>query len=94
MDRLEDILMRKARLSERIAHQRQRLGTDVKAMHPLFAAADQGAALLAGARQHAGWIAVAAGIVIAMRPRRTLAWVRRGFVAWRTLKWMRGALGI
>lgn len=94
MDGLEDILVRKARLIERIAHQRRRLATNLQAVEPVFAAADRGAALLAGARQHAGWIAAAAGIVVALKPRRTLAWARRAFVAWRTLKWMRGTIGI
>ena len=94
MDNLETVLARKAGLVERIAHQRQRLARDLRGIQPLIGAADKGAELLAGARRHAGLLAAAGGLLLALRPRRTLAWARRGFAAWRTLRWVRTTLGM
>ena len=94
MDKLEDILARKARLVERIAHQRQRFAAESLALQPVFSAADRGVALVRTMRSHPEWLAAGAGIVLALRPRRTLSWLRRGLVAWRTWKWARTSLGI
>ena len=94
MDKLDDILSRKARLVERIGHQRQRLATDILALQPLFSVADRGVALVRTLRCHPEWLAAGAGIVLALRPRRTLSWLRRGLVIWRTWKWARTSLGI
>ncbi len=94
MDKLEDILSRKARLVERIGHQRQRLAADVLALQPVFSIADRGIALAGTVHRHPGWVAAGAGIVLALRPRRAFSLLRRGLVAWRTWKWARTSLGI
>jgi hypothetical protein len=94
VDKLDDILARKARLVERIGHQRQRLAEEGRALQPVFSAADKGLALVRTIRSHPEWLAAGAGILLALRPRRTFAWLRRGLVAWRTLKWARTSLGI
>lgn len=92
MNSLEQALLTKAALTERIRNQRHRLRGELKEVRPLFAAADQAAALLAELRRHAPLIGAAAGLVLVLRPRRSLAWARRGFVAWRTWQWLRSAL--
>ena len=94
MDKLEDILSRKARLVERIGHQRQRLAADVLALQSVVSIADRGIALVGTVRRHPGWVATGAGIILALRPRRALSWLRRGLVTWRAWKWARTALGI
>lgn len=85
----EDLLMKKARLMERIALQRMRLSQDVEALQPVFRIADKGAAVVGALKANPGWVALAAGVLVAARPRRALAWGRRGFVIWRTVRWIR-----
>jgi len=94
VDKLDDILARKSRLVERIGHQRQRFADEAQALQPVFSAADKSIALVRTIRSHPEWLAAGAGIFLALRPLRTLAWLRRGLVAWRTLKWARSSLGI
>jgi len=88
----EDILARKARLVERIAGQRVRLAGEVESLQPLFHLANKGAAAIRAVRAHPGWVALVAGIFIVTRPRRALAWARRGFLIWRSVKWARRTL--
>lgn len=88
----EQILARKAQLVERIAGQRDRLAGQVESLQPLFRLADKGIAAVQAVRAHPGWVALVAGIIIATRPRRALAWARRGFLIWRSVKWAQRAL--
>ena len=92
MIHLDEIMMRKARLAERIAGQRARLADDAAALGPLISLADRGMAAVRAIRAHPEWVAVAAGILFVLRPRRAFVWVRRGFMAWRTWTWAKTAL--
>ena len=87
----EDLLMEKARLIERIAYQRVRLSQSVDSLQPAFRMADKGAAMVRALKANPAWVALAAGVIIAARPKRALAWGRRAFVIWRTFRWMRNA---
>ena len=92
MNRLPDILARKARLTERIAGQRAQLAGQLDALQPLFTFADRCTFAAQTLRRHPEWAAAAIGIVIALRPRRSLRWLRRGVIAWRAWKWAQGTL--
>lgn len=94
MDTLEGIISRKARLVERIGQQRRVLAIEVQDLQPLFSAADRATAIVQTLRRHPGWLAAGAGLLLMLRPQRSLAWVRRGLIAWRTWKWARSSLGI
>jgi hypothetical protein len=91
MSRHDELVATKARLSERIAGQRQRLAAQIEAVQPLFRAADGAVSAARSIRAHPEWLAVAAAIAVALRPRRTIVWLRRGFVAWRTWTWVKRA---
>lgn len=88
----DDILARKARLIERIANQRGQLAERVAALQPLIRIADKGIAAVRSVRAHPALVAVGIGIVFALRPRRAIAWLRRGFFAWRTARWVQRSL--
>jgi hypothetical protein len=92
MSSREDLIMKKARLVERIGQQRLNLANDVASLGPLFRIAGNGLGVLGTLRANPGWVALAAGILVAARPKRALAWARRGFVIWRTFRWARSAI--
>ena len=92
MSSREDLLTKKARLVERIAMQRLHLTDDVESLQPLFRIADKSLAVGRTVRANPGWVALAAGIFVILRPKRTITWIRRGFVMWRTIRWARGAI--
>ncbi len=92
MSRLDDILVRKGRLSERIRYQRSEIAGYAQGLRPLFMLADCGTAAVNTLRAHPGWVVVAAGTVLVLKPRRTLRWLRRSFVLWRTWRWARNTI--
>lgn len=92
MSSRDDIPAHKARLAERIAHQRMRLAGQINDLQPLFSLADRGLAVVHALRANPGWTAAAFGIVLALKPGRVLRWIRSGAIAWRTWRWARGAI--
>ncbi len=88
----DDILTRKARLAERIAGQRARLSEQVESVQPLIRLADKGLSVLRTARAHPGWVAAGVGVLIALRPKRAITILRRGFFVWRTYRLAQRAL--
>jgi len=88
----DDIPAHKARLVERIAHQRVRLASQINNLQPLFSLADRGMAVAHTLRANPGWTAAAIGILLALKPGRTLRWLRRSVVAWRTWRWAQGTV--
>lgn len=91
MNGRDDIPAHKARLVERIAHQRMRLTGQIHALQPLISLADRGIAVAHTLRTNPGWTAAAVGIVLALKPGRVLRWLRRGAIAWRIWRWARDA---
>lgn len=89
MRRDTEFEIRKARLSERIAAQREQLSERMEAVKPLCALFDRGIGITRAIRAHPGWVAAAMGAIIAARPKRAWRWVRRGFVAWRSTIWLK-----
>lgn len=92
MKDLREIMARKARLVGRISGQRAQIANEFATLMPLFSLADRGAAAVRTIRAHPEWIAIAACALVVLRPKRALAWARRGFGAWRTWKWAKVAL--
>ncbi len=92
MTHRDDLLMRKARLAERIAGQRARLSEQMDSVQPLIRLADKGLSALRTAQAHPGWVAAGVGVLIALRPKRAITALRRGFFIWRTYRWTRQAL--
>jgi hypothetical protein len=88
----DDILVRKSRLVERIANERERLAGNIDALQPLIGVADRGLAAVRALRAHPEWAAAAAMVFLVIRPRRTLVLLRRGFFVWRAARWARRAL--
>lgn len=88
----DEILTNKARLAERIATQRAQLAERIEAVQPIIRIVDKAMAAVRSVRAHPGLTAVAVGIVFALRPRRAIAWLRRGFFVWRTVKWAQRSL--
>ena len=78
------------RLAERRAQLQERARIEREALAGLIARSDEWSAVLQGARRVAGelrrqpWI-VAAGValLVALRPRRVLGWLMKGWTAWR-----------
>lgn len=74
-------------LVERAAGQREQIHRDVAALAGPIAVADRGIALYRFVRERPALVAVAGGILLALRPRRALAWGRRAFLLWRGFRW-------
>lgn len=87
-----EIMARKARLAERIANQREQLAGRLESLQPLLRIADGGVSAARAIRAHPEWAALAAGVFVVLRPRRTLVWLRRGFWVWRSWKWAKRTL--
>ena len=92
MSRRDDIVARKARLVERIANQRRQLAERVEAVQPLIRLTDKTMAAVNKVRAHPGLVAIGIGVVFALRPKRAIAWLRRGFFVWRTARWAQRSL--
>lgn len=88
MSALEDIRSRRVELLSRAAVARERLSVQIERWRPPLALADRGIALARVIRGHPEWMFAAATLVILLRPRRAVAWARRGFIAWRAWRWI------
>lgn len=94
--RLIEIGIRRGRLIERIASQRQLLGQQMQPVRSALHGADRGVAgLRAGVdyvRQHAAIVLAAAALFVILKPRRSWRWAQRGFLAWRAWRAVRRQL--
>ena len=94
--RLNELHQHRGRLLERIARQRQEIA---EAMLPVEAALATTDRVIA--RVCAGFayvkarpliVVAAVAVLLTLKARRTLRWARRGFIAWRTWRSLRGRL--
>lgn len=94
--RLIEIGIRRGRLIERIARQRELLGQQMQPVRSALHGADRGiAGLRAGVdyvRQHSALVLAAAALLTILTPRRSWCWAQRGFLAWRTWRAVRRQL--
>ncbi len=87
MSRLEDIRQRRSELLARAAVERERLWAQLAAWERPVAMLDRGVRAVRRLRAHPEWAFAAACILVLLRPRGALLWVRRGFAAWRLWRW-------
>lgn len=95
-ERLIELQQQRARLLERVAHERQLLAVQVQPVARVLHVGDRLADLFARcqrfALQHPLTVAAVVGTVLVLRPTGTLRWARRGLVAWRSWKALRGSV--
>lgn len=94
--RLIDISLRRGRLIERIASQRDRLTLQMQPIGSALHTADRAAvAVRTGSnylQRHPGQVVAAIALLGIMKPRRVWRWARRGFIAWQTWRGLRAQL--
>ncbi len=79
------------RLGQRVHVQRGRFSAQLDALRAPVALLDKSIAAARYVRRHPEWLVAVAVLIALIRPRRTLAWARRGFVLWRTWRWISDA---
>ncbi|BCB27731.1 hypothetical protein SKTS_26170 [Sulfurimicrobium lacus] len=91
--RLIELAERRERLVAKIAAQRGELARHVVPLKGVFAVADKGVAAVRFLQRHPGLVAGAVGLFVALRPRRALAWLGRGWSLWKLVQRLRQRLG-
>jgi len=92
MNRLSQIRAKRARLLARAAVERERVAVQMRAWEAPLAFADKGLRAVRYVRRHPEWILAAAALLVVLRPRRAIAWARRGIAVWRTWRWMSASM--
>lgn len=91
--RLIELAGRRERLVAKIELQRSELARHVAPWRGVLSVADKGVEAVRYLRQHPGLVAGAVGFLVALRPRRAFAWLKRGWWAWKMTQKMRQRLG-
>lgn len=81
---------RRERLVAQAAAQRTALAQNIEPWRTPLALADQGLAVLRVIKHHPAWIVAGGVLLAALRPGRAGKWLRRGWVAWRIVRELRG----
>jgi hypothetical protein len=87
LNRLTSVYVRRERLLEKAAAQRDELALIAGAWKKPLALVDRGVAAGRYARENIAVVVVAVAVVLALSPRRTFRWARRGFALWRGYRW-------
>lgn len=87
--RLIELAERRERLIARAEAQRDELSRHLSPWKNVFAVADKGVVAVRYLQHHPGLVAGAVGLFVALRPRKALSWLRRGWVAWKFVKKLR-----
>ena len=94
--RLDDLLLRRGRLIERIAGQREALRHDFVRVSAALGKADSAVAsvrsFVGTIRHHPVVTSVLAAAVLIFKGKAVLRWARRGFSLWQTWRAVRGTL--
>lgn len=88
MSRVGEIRSERARLLARAAVERESVLVQLRAWEAPLALVDRSVAAARYVHRHPQWLVAAAVGLAILRPRRALAWVRNGLVAWRALRWV------
>jgi len=92
--RLIELHAQRGRLQERITHQRQTLAQQCEPLVAPLNLPGQLATLLdngrAFVREHPYLVGTVALALVALKPRIVIRWARRGLLAWRTWRSLRG----
>jgi len=87
-----ELAQRRARLVAQAEAQRTTLAQSIAPWRGPLALADRGLAALRYLRSHPVLPIGAAAMVVVLRPRRAVKWLRRGWVFWGVLRKLRGAM--
>lgn len=94
--RLDDLLLQRGRLIERIASQREALRHDFVPVATALGKVDSAVAgvhsLIDTIRRHAVLTSVVVGTLLIFKGKAVLRWVGRGFSLWKTWQMVQGAL--
>jgi|SRR5262252_8523264 hypothetical protein len=90
--RLTEIHARRQRLIAKAAAERRAIALSIDAWRKPLGAAERMLAAVHYVRAHPIALVLAAATVTVVAPRRTIRWVRRGFVLWRSYRWVVRAL--
>jgi len=92
-NRLIELAERRERLVAKIAMQRGELAYHAAPWKGVCAIADKGIAAARFLQRHPGLVAGAVGLLVALRPRRALAWLGRGWSLWKVAQRLRQRMG-
>ncbi len=87
-----ELSLRRQRLQLRCAEQRDALVRGAKRLAPAFAAADAVREGVDYLKAHPQWVAALVVVTLLWRPWGVLRWGRRGYLAWRGWRRIRGWL--
>ncbi|MEO8546217.1 MAG: YqjK family protein [Burkholderiaceae bacterium] len=94
--RLIELQLQRGRLLDKIANQRAMLARQARPLTGMLHLGDRVSEIARECKrtalEHPLTLALAIGVVVVVRPRTVLRWVRRGFVAWRSWGTIRSAL--
>jgi len=88
MSAVSELREKRARLVARAAAERAQLAVQLQAWRAPLSLLDRAVAGARYLRRHPQWIVAAAVILAILRPRRAFIWARRGFLVWRTWRWL------
>jgi hypothetical protein len=87
VDRLAQLRRERERLVLLAAAQRDAVARDFHPMERPLAIADTVVDGLRYLRAHPGFVVAGVAVIVALRPRRAVAWATRALGAWRTYRW-------
>jgi len=88
LNQVGEIRAQRARLLPRAAVERERVLVQLRAWEAPLALVDRSVAAARYVHRHPQCLIAAAVVFAILRPRRALAWVRNGLIAWRTFRWV------
>ncbi len=92
-DRIHHIRARRERLIAKAEMQRDIVARDVAALAPAVRVVDRGIGAVAWLRAHPAVLVIGAGVMLVLRPGRTLRWSLRLFSAWQAYRRITERLG-
>jgi hypothetical protein len=90
--KLLELALRKQRLQMRAESQRAELLVGVEAVEGVLARVDRLRDGISWLRHHAPAVSILVLVLLALRPRFTLRWLRRGWLGWQVFRRLRGGV--
>lgn len=87
-----ELALKKQRLQLRAAAQRVMILQALASAAPAFGAAEKIGSGWRWVKAHPEWLAGVGAVLLVVRPRIFFRWARRGFLFWRSLRRLRGAI--
>lgn len=87
-----ELALKKQRLQMQAATQRLQMAQQLQVFAPVFDTLQSVQRVGAWARGHSQWLIVAGVALLVIRPKATVRWLRRGFLAWQMVRRARIAL--